>query len=390
MTASTFVTSEQNLAGRARCPRCGYDLRGAIGTWADQCPLVGTCAECGLQFVWAEILHPEKYEPPWCVEFAPRWRQVLRACVRTFARSFWPFGFWRALKMSMSIRWRRIFAYLVLLAIPFLIGYVAIQTVAVVRMRLTTNQLFDEQFQALPQAIVRLQQQTQSPEFLRADPLAQQHLTARIQQMQLVTRSSYSIDYSFPAALADAIFLPFSDNFRGTITTPWGRVPSPPPSELRQPRAVWGGGLVSGSPGFEQFIASFIGLGFGLWVYLLFPLTFVLLPVSRRRAKVRWAHVFRVCCYGFFIPSTVLCTLVLVLAIGDAFSAVPGSLLVTGATVASYCLLPMLMVWWAAAIKFYLHIPHAWSVAILLIIMLSLIYLGALWAAVPDIAVNLW
>ncbi|MEE8155884.1 MAG: hypothetical protein V3T53_13105 [Phycisphaerales bacterium] len=128
------------------CPRCGYDLRGAIGTWADQCPLHGTCAECGLQFVWAEVLHPEKFEPRWCVEFAPRWRQVSRACVGTFARSFWPFGFWRWLKMSMPIRWRRIFAYFVLLAFPFLIGYVAIQTAAVVRIRLNTNQFFDEQF----------------------------------------------------------------------------------------------------------------------------------------------------------------------------------------------------------------------------------------------------
>ncbi|MFB3103994.1 MAG: hypothetical protein ACE1ZA_03615, partial [Pseudomonadales bacterium] len=56
------------LQRTARCPRCGYDLRGAIGTWADQCPLHGTCAECGLQFVWAEVLHPEKFEPQWCVE----------------------------------------------------------------------------------------------------------------------------------------------------------------------------------------------------------------------------------------------------------------------------------------------------------------------------------
>ena len=38
--------------GPAKCPRCGYDLRGAIATWTEQCPLHGTCAGCGLQFAW--------------------------------------------------------------------------------------------------------------------------------------------------------------------------------------------------------------------------------------------------------------------------------------------------------------------------------------------------
>ncbi|MEE8155883.1 MAG: hypothetical protein V3T53_13100 [Phycisphaerales bacterium] len=242
----------------------------------------------------------------------------------------------------------------------------------------------------LPQAIAQLQQETQNPQFLRADPFTQRQLTSRIQQMQLITRSDYSIDYSFFAALADAIFVPFSDTVRGTITTPWAIAPYPPPSQLRQPGAFWAGAIISSVPDFEQFTARFIGFSFGLWVYLLFPLTFVLLPASRRRAKVRWAHVFRVCCYGSVIPLTVLYALMVVLAIGDTFSGVPEWMLVAGATLASYCLVPLLIVWWATAIKFYLHIPHAWSVAILLIIMLSLIYLGALWAVVPDIAVNLW
>ncbi len=385
-----MMDDSKSIAIRSRCPRCGYDLRGAIAAWSDSCPLDGTCAECGLAFEWAEVLHREKFSPLWCVEFVRERRKFGRACVRTFARSFWPFGFWRALKMFMPIRWRRIFAYFVLLAFPFLIGYVAIQTAAVVRMRLNTNQMFDDQFQTLPQFIVRLQQQAQSPDFLQADPLIQQRLSTRIQEMQLMTRTSYSIDYSFRAALADAIFLPFGDTVRGTVTTPWAKVPYPTPSELRQPTAVWGGAIAGGRSDLERFIGIFAGLGLGLWVYLLFPVTFVFLPASRRRAKVRWAHVFRVCCYGFFIPSTVLCASVLVLAIRDAFPAVPGWTLVAGATIASYSLVPMLMVWWATAIKFYLHISHAWSVVFLLIIMLSLIYLGALWAVVPDIAVNLW
>lgn len=42
----------------AVCPRCGYDLHGTIDTWTDACPLTGVCSECGLEFIWSEILCP--------------------------------------------------------------------------------------------------------------------------------------------------------------------------------------------------------------------------------------------------------------------------------------------------------------------------------------------
>lgn len=36
------------------CPACRYDLSGQVATWdaAEQCPLSGTCPECGESFEW--------------------------------------------------------------------------------------------------------------------------------------------------------------------------------------------------------------------------------------------------------------------------------------------------------------------------------------------------
>lgn len=35
---------------KPRCPRCGYDLSGAVATWKTSCPLEVTCSECGQRF----------------------------------------------------------------------------------------------------------------------------------------------------------------------------------------------------------------------------------------------------------------------------------------------------------------------------------------------------
>lgn len=51
------------------CPRCGYDLRGAVQSWRDACPLDGRCTECGLGFNWADLftrpLHRWLFEHQW-------------------------------------------------------------------------------------------------------------------------------------------------------------------------------------------------------------------------------------------------------------------------------------------------------------------------------------
>src|SRR5262245_38329796 len=97
------------------CPRCGYDQRGVAATWIDQCPLEGTCTECGLPFFWRELLDPSISLPRWCVE---RQRSLLvfpLQCAATLVRTFWPWRFWAAISIMHARSWWRIAMYLVFL-----------------------------------------------------------------------------------------------------------------------------------------------------------------------------------------------------------------------------------------------------------------------------------
>lgn len=60
---------DRSVSEEVLCPRCGYDLRGAIASWRESCPMEGRCAECGLEFEWSwmfrQRLHPWLFEHQW-------------------------------------------------------------------------------------------------------------------------------------------------------------------------------------------------------------------------------------------------------------------------------------------------------------------------------------
>lgn len=76
------------------CPRCGYDLSGAMLDWGRECPLRGMCPECGLRFAWREVFSPERQDLPWFFEHARRVREMPVRLVRTLLRTLWPLWFW--------------------------------------------------------------------------------------------------------------------------------------------------------------------------------------------------------------------------------------------------------------------------------------------------------
>ncbi|QOI99132.1 MAG: hypothetical protein HRU70_00950 [Phycisphaeraceae bacterium] len=98
----------------ASCPRCDYDLRGQADAWTTECPLRGTCPECGLEYTWREVLRPLNEPAPWSFEHAPPgsglWRRA--ACfLKTFLRSFRPQHLWRGVPMASRINYPRVAAY---------------------------------------------------------------------------------------------------------------------------------------------------------------------------------------------------------------------------------------------------------------------------------------
>src|SRR5688572_16743326 len=117
-------TSENSQSPAVACPRCGYDQRGLMAMWANACPLQGRCSECGLEYSWGEVLLPRKFEPVWCVEYVARGAGIPMACMKTFLRSFWPWGFWSRLRMSHRIRPWRLAAYIASLFVFLVCFYV--------------------------------------------------------------------------------------------------------------------------------------------------------------------------------------------------------------------------------------------------------------------------
>lgn len=110
----------------------------------------------------------------------------------------------------------------------------------------------------------------------------------------------------------------------------------------------------------------------------LLPIGFVLLPVSRRKAKVKPTHLMRIAIYGisiYFMPFLVIVILVGIdivnrFALGWTFIAtwvMRGSLLFI-----FWGVYPMVICWWAVATTHYLKMPHGWAVSILLSIVVIL------------------
>jgi hypothetical protein len=108
---------EERTQTRAECPRCGYDLSGAVATWADRCPVEGLCSECGLGFRWSDVLGPERLAPGWSSEHGGGGAGSRAGrFVRTFARTLRPRGPWGSLPLGAPIHAGRLALFAVMVA----------------------------------------------------------------------------------------------------------------------------------------------------------------------------------------------------------------------------------------------------------------------------------
>jgi hypothetical protein len=93
------------------CPRCGYDLSGAVATWTDSCPLCGICSECGLEFAWVDVHDPDRNRVRGLFEHARELRQSARWLELTWFMTFWPPLFWRRVRLESPVNARRAAAW---------------------------------------------------------------------------------------------------------------------------------------------------------------------------------------------------------------------------------------------------------------------------------------
>ena len=332
----------------------------------------GTCTECGLAIYWAEVLVPEKFEPPWCVEYVKPLRRFAWAWVHTVVRSGRPFLFWSTLKMSMSTRPARLTAYVVMLLLPMLFAGISIQTVVAIQVRnLVQQQMQSQQAQAVGY-VAQLQR------MLRDANLAAHHRRTIQQQLaSMNTSPTWSINHSYGAAVAEAVLLPWQSISYGTTTWSGGTVPYVAPRDLH---SMLLGQTIGGRSSWrtENAILTASCFSVGMWIALAMPLAFVLLPISRRRAKVRWGHLARVTCYGMVIPAAIVTCMLGCIAVGYAYSDARDASIGLAHALGRYGMVLCILVWWVAAIRCYLRIPHGWAIAPIFAILVVVILAGAL------------
>ncbi len=291
-----------------RCPRCGYDLRGAIATWSDSCPLDGTCAECGLQFAWAEVLNPKFALPTWCIEVPKGWRALPGQARRTFVRTFWPWSVWSSLHMSHPSRWPRLAGYCGVLVLVMYVTFALSN--GLLAWNNWSNQARGATFTPM------------TPGFV---------------------------------VFAQAALLPLSDTSIGWFRVNNGpvRAPFPYATPLDFVTGFW----------MDYWTAWKMVFLFVLTAHTVCGLAFVMLPMTRRVAKVRASHVVRVTLYGYglLLPILVLTTLMLVMS----KIAFPGVALAIPLVALAWLMLPLLEVtWWSVATSHYLKMRHAWGVGV--------------------------
>jgi len=402
--------SKNSAERKIQCPRCGYDLRGVMSLWQESCPLLGKCSECGLDYEWSIVTQPEKYEPQWCVEFSPGWRSVLKSSFKTYCCSFVPWLFWSRISMSHEVRKRRLIAYLCCFLLPLLLSYVLIQSSAAIYVRYKAQQDLDEQNAQLPQQIqewkddlagMNWEEEVQYLPEEQRDEAKVRWKKAMQEQLKYLVQQQTNLPVlhqSYPKAVYEAVFNPASWYSTGYYLYPNNRTYQYySPIELHE-IILYDIASFVGPYFTEEYIlyelaipVAIVGVA-GIGLLIAFPFSFVLLPQSRKRAKVQWRHIARIAVYSAYIPFTSILCFVLLYIVG-ALAIIVGlseDLIASVVIWGGMSVWLMLIVWWAVAIKRYLKMPHGIAIAVLLSILNFLVMATAIGLLVGAFTTNFW
>lgn len=87
------------------CPKCGYDLSGAVRSWTDRCPTKGVCSECGLEFNWGVLLLPLMHGTIELLDSATR--PNVHCLLHSVLRCYRPWKLWPEAVLGDHFRLRR-------------------------------------------------------------------------------------------------------------------------------------------------------------------------------------------------------------------------------------------------------------------------------------------
>ncbi len=394
----------QRIASRAACPRCGQPQVGVLSPERDAWPLKSVCAECGLEIDWQFYFDALHDEPRFLCEHASRqrwpiawlWSVVSSICSIPTGAHGGPL--WRRIRLEHAVRpWRLV------LAVALLGVALWLSVVAALLSDLQGNRRWQTLVQwpsgrdpritnpSPPTIWIGIQEarglgygpgvdQETAPKWLIAEatfrpptdldrwlallpmvvaPWSDRRLAVRVPaeltgRVKEPTGARYAIDAEWdlestggagPRILADGTIEQLS--FPLAVMRPLGP---------QSPRARW-------SLWWQE---SWYPIFFCLLHAIGSVLAFTLLPIARRRAKVRWAHALRVGAYGVLGPLLVIAFAATAMGYlplrASAKPAVLGSLVGHhGAFLILVAAVTFLWTW--GAVSRYLRMERGWAVA---------------------------
>lgn len=295
------------------CPRCGYDLRGVTAAWHDACPVAGTCAECGLDFPWREILDPRYNQPSWLIENDHRGRLRVGQVIGTMVRTLHPWRFWSRISMACPLHHGRLALHLAAVALAIYLVFAGCVA----------------QGSLLAARLMGLSGPGASPGVAGTPSAAE--------------------------VLAHAFLRPLSQTSPGNLVIFQSGGPITvgllPPFEIAR-RLTYAA---------APLILLFMGALGGIAV------AFAALPISRRRAQVRRRHVVRALIYGttLLVPAASLVLAGHVTFVSAPWLGTPRGTIARLLVAAGPALLfGGSLVWWLAAVRRYLRMEHHWAIAL--------------------------
>lgn len=130
--------------------------------------------------------------------------------------------------------------------------------------------------------------------------------------------------------------------------------------------AVTSWGMTSGHVWQAHGQSIVVMVGFMLLVHWSCAAAYVVLPVSRRVAKVRWIHIFRIAMYGLALIGLIAALEMVgtvLLAVGSTtWPPLVVNILVGVMTVAGFAFFPGLLVWWSTASGHYVRMHYPWAI----------------------------
>ncbi|MBL9119341.1 MAG: hypothetical protein JNL80_05430 [Phycisphaerae bacterium] len=370
MTRAGAVTTE-SIVDRVACPRCGQPQRGLIHAEAESWPLHSDCSECGLSIDWAEYFRSQFDLPRGWFEHCSRLRLPLAAVMTTLASLVgWPL--WTRLRMAHPIRSRRLVALCVLAFVVLpMVGLVGMCVETARRMSYSGGAGYALAGQArigrnAPPVVFLVH--TTAGDQVHAGTLAKPSLWQWVSGFSVLVSDplgtgAITIDGTATVSPSPKPYLNeaiIELNPGGVLTADGsGRIPTQwsIPAYVtgwtgRSPRDLWSGWL-----GGCRY-----GVLVGFIVLITSVATFIVLPIARRRAKVRWAHIGRAAVYALLGPFLV--TTVVATSMGAMPLTQVSRLHFLGVrpSVIAVTFLATLF-WWRLAVGQYLRMERPWAVS---------------------------